>query len=249
MFQLENSHYNLEKINFNVDKIFNDKIKDPFENTSFFYIIVGRPGSGKTSLLINMLNDKKIYRKVFSQILVCMPKSSRQSLKNNIFDVLPPDQLFDELDESILTKIKNNKETFENENEERAEAGKPAMCRHQLLILDDITAHLKNRDNEKMLIELATNRRHYNLSIILLVQFLRSIPRPIRFFGTSVIFFKPSNNLDTGILREEYITLTKETFDKLMNFVFEDSHDFLIINKNKNTYYKKLQKIIFNESV
>ena len=102
MFQLENSHYNLEKINFNVDKIFNDKIKDPFENTSFFYIIVGRPGSGKTSLLINMLNDKKIYRKVFSQILVCMPKSSRQSLKNNIFDVLPPDQLFDELDESIL---------------------------------------------------------------------------------------------------------------------------------------------------
>ena len=115
MFQLENSHYNLEKINFNVDKIFNDKIKDPFENTSFFYIIVGRPGSGKTSLLINMLNDKKIYRKVFSQILVCMPKSSRQSLKNNIFDVLPPDQLFDELDEGILTKIKNNKENFENE--------------------------------------------------------------------------------------------------------------------------------------
>ena len=36
MFQLENSHYNLEKINFNVDKIFNDKIKDPFENTIFF---------------------------------------------------------------------------------------------------------------------------------------------------------------------------------------------------------------------
>jgi hypothetical protein len=55
--------------------------------------------------------------------------------------------------------------------------------------------------------------------------------------------------LDTGILREEYITLTKETFDKLMHFVFEDSHDFLIINKNKNTYYKKLQKILFDESV
>ena len=157
------SNKEFDKVVF-ANMLFNDKIKDPIENTSFFYIIVGRPGSGKTSLLINMLNDKKIYRKVFSQILVCMPKSSRQSLKNNIFDVLPPDQLFDELDE--ITKIKNNKETFENENEERAEAGKPAMCRHQLLILDDITAHLKNRDNEKMLIELATNRRHYNLSII-----------------------------------------------------------------------------------
>ena len=248
MFQLENSHYNLEKINFNVDKVFNDKIKEPFENSSFFYIIVGRPGSGKTSLLINMLNDKNIYRKVFSQILVCMPKSSRQSLKNNIFDVLPSDQLFDELDESILHKIKANKEIYEEEKEMRQEKGKSTVCRHQLLILDDITAHLKNRDNEKMLIELATNRRHYNLSIILLVQFLRSIPRPIRFFGTSIIFFKPSNNLDTGILKEEYITLRKDTFDQLMNFVFEDSHDFLIINKNKNTYYKKLQKILFNET-
>ena len=248
MFQLENSNYNLEKINFNVDKVFNDKIKEPFENSSFFYIIVGRPGSGKTSLLINMLNDKNIYRKVFSQILVCMPKSSRQSLKNNIFDVLPSDQLFDELDESILHKIKANKEIYEEEKEMRQEKGKSTVCRHQLLILDDITAHLKNRDNEKMLIELATNRRHYNLSIILLVQFLRSIPRPIRFFGTSIIFFKPSNNLDTGILKEEYITLRKDTFDQLMNFVFEDSHDFLIINKNKNTYYKKLQKILFNET-
>jgi hypothetical protein len=248
MFQLENSNYNLEKITFHVDKMFNEKIKEPFENSSFFYIIVGRPGSGKTSLLINMLNDKTIYRKVFSQILVCMPKSSRQSLKNNIFDVLPSDQLFDELDESILHKIKQNKEIFEEEKEMRQEKGKTTKCRHQLLILDDITAHLKNRDNEKMLIELATNRRHYNLSIILLVQFLRSIPRPIRFFGTSIIFFKPSNNLDTGILKEEYITLTKDTFERLMNFVFEDSHDFLIINKNKNTYYKKLQKILFDES-
>ena len=60
MFQLENSNYNLEKISFNVDKVFNEKIKEPFENSSFFYIIVGRPGSGKTSLLINMLNDKNI---------------------------------------------------------------------------------------------------------------------------------------------------------------------------------------------
>ena len=40
--------------------------------------------------------------------------------------------------------------------------------RNQLLILDDITASLKNNDVMKMLIELSTNRRHLKLSIILL---------------------------------------------------------------------------------
>jgi hypothetical protein len=250
MFALEKPNYKLDKVNFNVDVPFNNKIQPPFENKSFFYIIVGKPGSGKTSVLINMMDNPKIYKKVFTKILLCMPKNSRLSLKDNIFEDLPEDQLFDTLNESILTKIKSIKDEFEQDKEDRLENGKPPICRHQLLILDDVTAHLKESENINMLIELATNRRHYNLSIILLVQFLRSIPRPIRFFTTSCIFFKASNNLDTAVLREEYINLPKNIFESLLNFVFDtDAHDYMIINKDTNTYYKKLQKIIFNNSI
>jgi len=84
------------------------------------------------------------------------------------------------------------------------------ITRHQLLILDDVTAHLKNKENINMLIELVTNRRHYNLSIVLLVQFLRSIPRPVRFFTTSCIFFKAANNLDIEIYERRIYKLIKE---------------------------------------
>lgn len=250
MFALEKSNYKLNKIDFNVDVPFNDKIKPPFENKSFFYIIVGKPGSGKTSVLVNMLTNKNIYKRVFTKISLCMPKNSRLSLKDDIFEDLPGDQIFDTIDESVLTKIKANKEEFEQDKEERLQAGKKPIIHHQLLVLDDVTAYLKQKQNVSILTELATNRRHYNLSIILLVQFLRSIPRPIRFFTTSCIFFKASNNLDTEILREEYINLPKQTFDELLNFVFDgDSHDYLIINKDTNTYYKKLQKIIFVDNI
>jgi GTPase SAR1 family protein len=250
MFALEKSNYKLNKIDFNVDVPFNNKIKLPFENKSFFYIIVGKPGSGKTSLLVNMLTNSKIYKKVFTKILLCMPKNSRLSLKDDIFEDLPEDQIFDTVNESILTKIKANKEEFEQDKLERIQSGRKPIQHHQLLILDDVTAHLKNKDNVNLLIELATNRRHYNLSIVLLVQFLRSIPRPIRFFTTSCIFFKASNNLDTEILREEYINLPKHTFENLLNFVFDtDAHDYLIINKDSNTYYKKMQKIIFTDNI
>ncbi len=63
MFALEKPNYKLDKVDFNVDVPFNNKIKPPFENKSFFYIIVGKPGSGKTSVLINMLTNTKIYKK------------------------------------------------------------------------------------------------------------------------------------------------------------------------------------------
>ncbi len=179
-----------------------------------------------------------------------MPKNSRLSLKDDIFDELPEDQIFDTINQDILTKIKANKEEFEQDKNERLENGKKPIQHHQLLVLDDVTAYLKHKQNVNLLIELATNRRHYNLSIILLVQFLRSIPRPIRFFTTSCIFFKATNNLDTKILREEYINLPKDTFDELLNFVFDkDAHDYLIINKDTNTYFKKMQQIIFTHII
>jgi hypothetical protein len=250
MFALEKPNYKMDRVDFNVDVPFNSKIKPPFENKSFFYIIVGKPGSGKTSVLINMLTNKNIYKKVFTKILVCMPSNSRLSLKDNIFEDLPEDQIFDTLDTSILAKVKANKDEFEEDKNDRLESKKKPICRHQLLILDDVTAYLKHKENVNMLIELATNRRHYNLSIVLLVQFLRSIPRPIRFFTTTCLFFKASNNLDTEILREEYINLPKNKFESLLNFVFDsDAHDYMIINKDTNTYYKKLQKIIFANDI
>jgi len=116
--------------------------------------------------------------------------------------------------------------------------------RNQLLILDDVTAHSKDKENLKALIELATNRRHLKLSIILLVQFIRAVPRVVRFQITDVVFFKPSNELDTKIIQEEFLNLKKDDFANLTRFVFEGQHDFLYIDKNNEFYYKNLQKTI-----
>ena len=53
-------------------------------NAYSFDVIIGKPGSGKTSLLISFLSAKgsnKIYRKCFDNILLVMPSHSRNSLK------------------------------------------------------------------------------------------------------------------------------------------------------------------------
>ena len=57
-------------------------------NSFRFTAIIGKPGSGKTSLLISFLTGKgkkKVFRKVFDHIHLVMPKSSRESMKNNPF--------------------------------------------------------------------------------------------------------------------------------------------------------------------
>ena len=240
-FTLEDANYNLSPVKFNVDGILGEHIREPFPNQSFFWVICGRAGSGKTSLLINALaakNENRIYRKVFDKITLVMPKNSRRSIKNNPMDDLPPDQQFESLGTDVMTKVKEIREEFDELDK------KKKRPRNQLLILDDVTAYLK--DDPSLLIEMATNRRHLKLSIILLVQFIRAIPRPVRFQVTTITFFKPSNELDAKIIEEEYVNLKKDVFKDMTRFVWTNAHDFLMINKQNETFYKNLQKININ---
>jgi hypothetical protein len=240
MFELDEPNYNFKKVDFLVDNILGEHIKSPFPNTSFFWVICGKAGSGKTSLMINALKSKKenrVYRKVFDKIILVMPENSKKSIKNNPLDDLPEDQVFENMGPEVIEKIKSIRNDFDEEDK------KKKRPRHQLLILDDVTAYLKDKENIKSLIELATNRRHLKLSIILLVQFLKSIPRPIRFQVTDITFFKPSNNLDLKIIQEEFVNLENDKFNDLTRYVFINNHDFLFINKNNETYFKNLQKI------
>ena len=246
IISLEEPNYKLEPVKFSVDDILGDHIMEPFPNQSFFWLIVGKAGSGKTSLLINALNMKKenrVYRKVFDKILLVMPSNSRKSLKKNPLDDLPDDQVFENMDHTVIDKIKEIRSDFDELDK------KKKRSRRQLLILDDITAYLKQKENVKTLIELATNRRHLKLSIILLVQYIRAVPRPVRFQITNVTFFKPSNELDLKIIQEEFVNLKKDVFDNLKRLVFQNAHDFLMVDKNNETFYKNMQKIIFSNDI
>jgi GTPase SAR1 family protein len=266
MFQLEPPNYNFDPVKFNVDDSLGDHIKEPFPSKSFFWVICGKPGSGKTSLLVNALtgkNENRVYRKVFDKILLVMPSNSRASLKKSPFEDLPEDQQFETFDQRVVDRImmirkefddkpvvEKTNTTFDNRLQpdvvpESPPKPKKKKNKNILLILDDITAYLK--DDPHLLIELSTNRRHLKLSICLLVQFLRSIPRVVRFQITDITIFKPANELDAKVIEEEFINMAKGEFNELKRAVWESKHDFLFINKDSESYYKNLQKIHFKQ--
>jgi KaiC/GvpD/RAD55 family RecA-like ATPase len=118
MISLEEPNYNFKPVHFICDGTLGDHIKEPFPNRSFFWAIVGRPGSGKTSLLINCLTEKKhnrVYNKVFDKIIYVCPINSRKSIKDNPFDDLPEDQKFESFNENVVKKIEEIRDEFDKD--------------------------------------------------------------------------------------------------------------------------------------
>ena len=140
-------------------------------NAYSFDTFIGKPGMGKTSLLVSFIIGKKknkIYRKSFNNVIVVMPISSRNSMVKNPFKNHHEDKMYDELSFDTINDIYNKLLNASSENE------------NSLLIMDDIGASLKNLDIQKQLKTIIYNRRHLKCKIIILVQSYQSIPREIR---------------------------------------------------------------------
>jgi DNA replication protein DnaC len=84
---IENKKPKLDKIDFNCDAPIDEKLDIypmVIDNLNKFCttVIVGRQGSGKTSLIINFM--KKLYKKKFHKIYLFMPATSQKSLKKYV---------------------------------------------------------------------------------------------------------------------------------------------------------------------
>lgn len=235
-FDLQPSQYrDLGRIEMSCDRpLTQRKIKEPFMNKSHAMAITGPPGSGKTSFALSLLQkpkrkDDQIYYKTFRNILWVCPESSRQSIKSCALHDLDRQDVFDDFNSDVHDKIHDNRKDY---------GDRPYS---QLLILDDCSSLLK--ESVDILNGLFMNRRHLNLSIIVMAQYTVSIPRSIRAQLSMVVLFKPSAQDYTTIHKEYLPDLSKQEFAHLAKFVWKSLHDHLIVNRESNVLYKNLQKI------
>ena len=223
------------------NQLTNAEIKEPFLNKSFNYVIIGPPASGKSSLLFSLLTTKgrnKIYYRVFKNIIYCCPKNSQSTVKDNPLSDIGDENIFNELSDKVKDRIYTIKEEYDEKKDKHY---------NQLLIIDDCTHSLKDNEISNMLAELSNNRRHLSLSIIILTQYLTSIPASVRSQISCAIIFKPANNKDLEKIKTEFVNMGNEDFRLLCNFVFQTKHDHLFVNSENNNLYKNLQRIIIKE--
>ena len=197
-------------------------------NAYTFDVLCGKPGSGKTSLMIAMLTGKKekqIYRKVFNHVLVVMPRTSIQSMKKNVFKKHPEEKIFEELDLPTIDTIYDKLVEASNEGE------------NTLLIMDDVGASLKNNDIQKIFRKIVYNRRHLKCKICILVQSFLSLPKEIRKLLNNIFMFKPSK-VEFENLFDELFETNKDLAMDIMNEGYQNPHDWLMLNVDSQRIFK-----------
>jgi hypothetical protein len=197
-------------------------------------VIIGSARSGKTSMMVNLLTSTQAYKKAFHNIHIVMLSHSVAGLKNNVFKNHP--RMHDELKWSVLDGIL---ESVKEDAEEKY---------NSLLILEDVTASLKDKSLQQLLKKTIYNRRHYRLSITILVLSYNAMPLSIRKTLSHFLSYKPRNKKEFTAIFEELIFLDREQGEALTKFVFDKPYQFIFSDVNSNQLYKKIVRIIVKDA-
>jgi len=225
----------LNKPSFNVDGMLDSKLEkiDVFSlmNKPHFLLLLGKAGSGKSSLTISFLKSKEAYKNIFHDIILFCPANSRHSVRGDFWgEHIPEELIYDELN------LDNLNQAYQLAEENAQEDFKT------LIILDDVQKFLRG-DCEKFLLHMINNRRHAHLCIWLCCQNYKSIPTQTRQALTDLIVFKV-NKTEMSNIFDEQVEMFKNAFNKILQKTYKKNHDFIYINTNSQRMFYNWDEIL-----
>ena len=163
-----------------------------------------------------------------------MPKSSRASLKNNLFEkILHPSQIFDELTEDNIAELVINL---------KANSAKGFKS---LIIYDDVQNSLKNPSILRNLKLIIANQRHLKVVNLIMVQNYFALHKSLRELINNAILFKIGKSQMSKVY-DELVEINLDKFDDVIDLVFDKPFEFLFINIGSQRLYKGFDEIIFD---
>ncbi|KNC76226.1 hypothetical protein SARC_11266 [Sphaeroforma arctica JP610] len=197
------------------------QIPDPLPKRNIFFMLIGKPGSGKTNLMLNLLTlPSKFYHRKFDKVYIFSPSVHTMKAKLNI----PKDQ------------IRESLETFPALYEELLEKKKRNAGHHACIVIDDLTHEFAKQGNIPELIKAAQNRRHAGIALIIITQKLNKVPSEVRAHVSDVCWFFSNSIQEQDVLRKEFCDLKRDEWRSLVRQVFNDAHDFLYIKSDARMF-------------
>lgn len=238
------------KTNPPLHKDFDPVFEKIFGTGGFCVNINGSANSGKTNLLINVLQHgkcpktkkKRNLEKCFDNIFVVSP--NLKSLKKNIFEDLEDDFLYTDLNDFL----ENYEDVIEKHRKMIADEDDTDFQPETLCIFDDIGNHIRGDGNAKKFKDLITNRRHDHISIINLTQRIIQIDPTVRENLSAFITFYLTNRSSEDFIFNEYTKFDKKDKRKFFDMVFNDKYDFLMIDLSRKhskhfVFYRKFDEL------
>ncbi len=219
----------------------------PFPGSNFLYLCCGGIGSGKSTIVLNLLElDKSLggFRKAFNKIYVVSPTSNQDGKFEKLIREVEQDgnyytECSNENITEIMEKIKAFNEDFQLEKKNKKKT--PSS----LVIIDDCADSFSKKRNNK-LNKMVLTLRHLKTSIFILSQKLNAIPPIIRGQARCITFFPTLNSKEEQTLIDE-INIDKNLFKRLIDFCSAgDDHPFLHIKlgQGRPIFFKKFNRII-----
>jgi len=200
-------------------------VAPPFPRGAFSMLISAKPGSGKTTMLCTLLENKAYYKRKYDSVYAFIPQNSIDSLPQKSL-LRRHDKIYNDLSWENLDKvIKKCRES--------AEEGSSS-----LIVIDDQLHALKNNDILQSLEFALANRRHMRTSTIISTQVYNSFPLILRKCLSHVVLFKLGNGREQASVVEEcFPGIRKEDAEELLRMAHKTKHDFLLIDLREGRFF------------
>ena len=210
-------------------------------NCHFVWLIVGMKGTGKSTIILNVLKNKHSpYYKYFDNIYLVSSTAKRDKKFDSLINELEEeDKYYTECNDEILNEIIDKIQEY-NDNSDTNDI-------HNLLILDDCVHNLpSSTQKNSALNRIITQCRHLKLSIIITAQQFLKINPLIRNNTDLISFFKTYKIKEYEAL-ENMLNISKEKLKIYYDFATKDGNNsFLHISLfggKEPMFFKKFDKI------
>jgi hypothetical protein len=204
-------------------------------------LLVGKSGSGKSNLLVNLTKDPDLMGSYFDEIYFISPTAAVDDLVEHLD--LKPENLWSDLSQAVT-----NLEILLDNQAHDVERYGIAKTNKVLVLVDDAVAD-KHFIKSDILTKVAIHGRHNLISSIICTQSYTKVPRVIRLQASGLALF-PSSQNEVKLLVEDYCPAnhSKKSFEKVVKSATDEPYNFLFIQnhcrKMTDRYRKNLGFII-----
>ncbi len=190
----------------------------------FCTMIQGSPGSGKTTMALNMI---KFYRSFHDLFIFVSPSAGLDpkvvAFVKRLRERGKPVILITKIKTGVMERVKELISDPEH------------ASKHKLLFVDDVSGNANVLAKGNAMEDLCMNRRHLKLNIMLMLHTYKSAPKKFRLNSCTHILFDSSRSDIKEIMEERDVDLDSEAIRSLRN------RDYLVISHANKTIRHMLE--------